>query len=384
MTEGDAETDHLREMINKIIVFWAPLNTPLCILILLQNSLVIMNYRKRLEKLASCCYCLIAAADIATAVGFLVLDISSIHFLKNANKEPTAFYYTEIFYSCVGGAGHTISRFGYVFLAVLQTISVLRIYQLRLLHFEIGSIKRRVSYFISLLLLAHLCDAVVLVYAEQSEFINQIYQYHTDILIAAEAPGSMSVLWVLCDAIVPRVHGNQTCDTIFDYGTMKEVKIYVELIYGAIILFLPPIIIMVASVIQVYTLRRLSNRNSGRGSLHMVTRHASFTIIFLGSLYLVCFMGKGMILLLIAIKADIVTSIIRYEVLGFLGFTLPLLNAVCYPAILTLRSEELREMYRCKLTAFSDWLNAKFSQVKQRFGYLEYDAIIDSYEYGDG
>ena len=306
----------------------APLNIPLCLSVLVQNSVIIISYYKDRAKIVPSLFMGIAAGDIVKAQGDLVLTVMSIlvHY-KLVN--PETLYKSLSYYMATALPGFNCSKLFNLVLTVILTVKIRNPFHI----INTSRLRKLVAILCLVIILLHISDTVVAsvklpAFNHETVWSNNTY---TDLITMFEIPAAPTA-----------------------YLTTGNYKVLIP--GGAVFLVAPPIIVLVCMIIQLKYVRQSLPEQGDSSKLPDTGRHVSITILMVSVLFFIC---HSVFLVMVLIWNVLKLWNIYYQTglpdkryigmgifVGLSEFSLPLVYAALYPVIIICRKQELREQYR--------------------------------------
>ena len=322
----------------------APVTLPLCILVLVQNIVIFVDYFKERSKFVSSMFMGIALADVLKAQGQLVLTVISL-LVFTGYVDIMVLYNSIFFYMLTALPGVNCSKLFNVVLSICLAINMADPFR----RLNTTRVRRIVICICSIIVLLHLLDTGIVIYVHLKIYTDKSeYQYTVIYLwtmIIFDPPGLIAILMLLCS--IKDGSGERVC--IKYVSTRSAILITYALVYYV----LPALMVLICMIIQIRYLRRSLQESE---TLPDTSRHVSITVFLVSTLFFVChtsvFIGSVVWMSLHtdfvpdrSVETDDHTLLMMGLGFGFAKFTLPLIYAVAYPIIIICRKPELKEKY---------------------------------------
>jgi hypothetical protein len=325
-----------------------PITIPLCIVVVLQNTVIFLNYYKERTKLVACLFMGIAIADILKAQGELVLSLTSILVYKGVVKK--AVLYKSLYYYMVTALpGVNWSKLCNLVMTIILTIKVVNPFN----RINTSLAKKVVVALGFAIVLLHVSDMIAAAVFLDSNIIpgrihSKAYRYLVEVF---GYPGLPCIVAILC---MPDHQGVSKCDfnSNIHFGNGYNVLLYS---YAAILFLCIPLTVFICMIIQIRYLRRSLQEHETSSQMSNTANHVTVTVLCISVLFFLCNAAYFLMIIIWFILHEVYdvddTShndrfYVRVGVfLGLTEFSLPLIYAVVYPIILISRKQELRQRY---------------------------------------
>ena len=315
----------------------SPVNIFLAILIIILNTIIIVEYFKDRAKLTSLLFMGIAISDILTAQGQLVVSVTSI-LVNNGLAEENVLYKSLYYYMSTALPGFSCSKYFNLVMSITLTVHIVDPF--RRLHTT--CLKRLSLAVMMTVTFLHISDTVATVITDSKYQFSVVEPlFYIRLLGSFQVPGLITSAIMYC--VGAKVETNVCLTHSQKYRTPKTLNLAAAayiIIYGAF-----PCVILVCMVVQVVYLRK-------RHALFSVEkRRASNTIMLNSVLFFVC---HATYMLIMAVWMTCVNRtnasnapslFVQGLVIGLAEFTLPLIYAAACPIILIRRKEEIRQKH---------------------------------------
>ena len=173
----------------------APVTVPLCVIVLVQNSVIFANYYKDRAKLVAGLFMGIAFADILKAQGELVLSVISILVYSGVIRDETVLYKSLFYYMVTGLVGINWSKLFNVVMTITLTYRVVDPFEA----INIASIRKVLAVLSSVIALLHISDTITMaLFIKYSSFLpwelNKAYLYMMTIFTLPGCPTSIAMI----------------------------------------------------------------------------------------------------------------------------------------------------------------------------------------------
>ena len=321
-------TDEETALIFKGALFeLAPLNIPLCLTVLVQNSVIFISYYMDKDQFVPSLFMGIALGDIVKAQGDLILTFISI-LAQSGLVEMTTLYKSLYYYMVTALPGFNCAKLSNVILTVTLTLKVRDPFHV----INTSRLRKIAASIFVMMSLLHIVDTVVMA----SLIVGQPLYKLSRVFRNLGFPGLITI-WCSTPLHQKRIVDMICCSLIFCYC------------------FVPPVLIMVCMILQIKYLRRSLSGNEGSSHMPNTSRHVSVTVFMVSVLFFVCQSALG----ILTIVWNILELYKKFDkrglqdkeyvdegiLIGFTEISLPLIYAVFYPIILICRKPDLREKY---------------------------------------
>ena len=336
---------NVSEHINNDLVFkglfyeLTPISIPLCILIIVQNTVIILYYYKDRAKLVEGLFMGIALADILNAQGQIVLSVISI-LVYTGVVDKSVIYKSLYYYMLTALPGVNLSKLLNLAMTITLTVKAVNPFG----RVNTSRVKKILATIAGVIVSLHICDTITgAVYLAADHVsphhLKDQYRYLMELFFT---PGVPSIAALSCihshSAMLRCEHSNHAFKKI-------------NCLYGLSALYYIsiPLTVLICMIIQVKYLRRSLQNTSPDTADHVVV-----TVQWIALLFFVCnaAFSLGIICWYIFHLAFGDGSNHRDQfyvdygvLLGITEFLLPLIYAVLYPIILICRKQELRLRY---------------------------------------
>ena len=279
-----------------------PFNLCLAVFILIQNSIIIMDYYKNRTRIIAVMFMCIAAADMVSAAGDIARATVGLRCLQD-NDLSISPRWVEVYLS-VGLCGYTCSVFYNTVLAITKTIHMVNpFYRINITAAKIALLAGTVWW-----VGVAVADNVVV-------YIAQRGRHHTHMCFK-------QWLYIEGDWYLGLAFLEYIFDFHFDHIVFYNAPGIAEVL-------LPCLIVLVCMVIQIiYIFKHLSHRSAS---------YVNVTVLMVSVLYFVCNAVYGIYVF--------ATDNMNNTAAILMQFTLPLLNAALFPLIVMARKPALRQRY---------------------------------------
>ena len=333
----------------------APVSIPLCVMVLVQNSVIFANYYKDRAKLVAGLFMGIAFADILKAQGELVLSVISILVYSGVIRDETVLYKSLFYYMVTGLVGINWSKLFNAVMTITLTYRVVDPFEA----INIAGIRKVLAVLSSVIALLHISDTITMaLFIKYSSFLpwelNKAYLYMMTIFTLPGCPTSIAMI------CYPYHSSASFCDV--RRGPYNAIVYFNDYVLGILAFYTVlyclciPLAVLVCMIIQIKHLRRSLRDHPDVPAVPNTSRHVSVTVFLVSSLFFFCN---------IAYFIGVVTYFLLHEIddyydqyhddqafinmgvfLGLMKFLLPLVYTVAYPIILICRKQELKERYQ--------------------------------------
>ena len=331
----------------------APVTIPLCLIVLVQNTVLFVDYYREKAKLVPSFFMGIALADILKAQGELVLALISV-FVYTGVCNVEVLYRSLLYYMVTALPGVNCSKVLNLTMTLTLTINVVNPFR------RIDAARvRKVMFLICLIVTClHFLDTIIFVIARWKVFMDDdVPPYMYDmafyyLMLVFQFPGSVTIAAILCSV-------NQSNQVHAECGyEVREISGLVSFL-AVVYLAVPPLIVLVCMAIQIKYLRQGLQDPEASQLLPNPARHVSITVLIVSLLFFVCNIAYLVVCVMMFSKFyvrfrkktlpdDDYVDLGVFQ--GVTEFILPLIYAAVYPVILVSRKPELRERYWRGLT----------------------------------
>jgi hypothetical protein len=253
----------------------APIQLPLSILVLIQNTVIFIDYYKDRAKFVSSLFMGIALADILKAQGELVLSITSL--LAYAGYfEVSVLYKTLFYYMMTALPGVNCSKLFNLVLAITLTFNIVNPFH----RINTDRLRKVVVFLLSMITLLHFSDALtaIIEVSVDKELADKGSSPYLILMLGFDIPGCVLLAGALC-------HRDHT-----GYSKCTEHRTQTFILGGLVVVsyfLLIPLTVFICMMIQVKYLKR-SLQNDSPPNQPNTARHVSVTVFLVSSLFLVC------------------------------------------------------------------------------------------------
>ena len=327
----------------------APVTIPLCLIVLVQNTLLFVDYFREKAKLVPCFFMGIALADILKAQGELVLALISV-FVYTGVCNVEVLYRSLLYYMVSALPGVNCSKVINLAMTLTLTINVVNPFR----RIDTARVKKVVSSICLIVTCLHFLDTIIFVIAHW-KFLKDInvlpYMYDMIfyfLMLGFQFPGVVTIMAIFCSC-------NRVDEVKCGYSPHQIIGLssFCAFLY----LVVPPLTVLACMVIQIKHLRGGIQDEEASPLLPNTVRHVSITVLIVSLLFFLCNIAyiANLVMTLSKVyyritKVDPPPADQDYVNLGILQgvteFILPLIYAAVYPVILVSRKPELRVRYR--------------------------------------
>ena len=320
----------------------APLTIPLSLIVLVQNTVVFINYYRDRSKLVAGLFMGIAVADLLKAQGELVLSVVGI-LVYSGVYEVTVLYKSLFYYMITALPGINWSKLFNLVMTITLTAKVVDPFRT----INISRIRKVVGIASVIIALLHMTDVLTInVIALKYDYASDDLRIYLHMMMGFAVPGFASALSLIC---MPDHSGATICD--LSHATTTQLLLYIT---GFLYCIGIPLTILICMIIQIKHLKNSLRESAAVSSLPNAARHVTITVLWVSVLFFICNAVFFFIVLVGGILHLLNGKTLHTDqmyvnmgmLLGFCEFTLPLIYAVVYPVILICRKQELRERYR--------------------------------------
>ena len=327
----------------------SPVTIPLCILIVVQNIVIIVDYYKDRATLVAGLFMGIAAADILRAQGELAVSLVSILVYTGLVKE-TVLFESLLYYMVTALPGVNWSKIFNLVMTITLTIKVVNPFH----SVNTSRVKKVLALCCSLILLLHISDMITTLVFFENHFplflTSKVFRYLVE---SFYFPGLPTLTAVLC---MPDHNGVSRCARNNEIALQSKYY-YLMIVYAIFYFIFIPLTVLICMIIQVKYLRRSvrHTETTTSNSMSDEMNHAIGTVLWVSLLFFICNAGYLLLLggWLIVIKMNHSDDAVQSDQfwlnlgigLGLAEFTLPLAYALIFPIILVGRKPELRDRY---------------------------------------
>ena len=321
----------------------APITLPLCIVVLVQNIVIFVDYFKERGKFVSSMFMGIALADVLKAQGQLVLTAISL-LVFTGYVDIMVLYNSLFFYMLTALPGVNCSKLFNMVVSICLAINMADPFR----RLNTTRVKRIVICICSIIVLLHILDTAIITYAHLKIYTDKSQYQYTRLylwtMVLFDPPGLISILMFLCSIVDGSGAGELVCKTHAD------LRIAILITYTLAYYVLPSVVVLICMIIQIRYLRRSLRESETQPG---TSRHVSITVFLVSTLFFVChtsvFIGSAVWMSLHtdfvpdrSVETDDHTLLMIGMGFGFANFTLPLIYAVAYPIIIICRKPEFK------------------------------------------
>jgi hypothetical protein len=353
MNESNIADKEDRLTIKGCVYELAPLAIPLCIVVTIQNIVILVNYYKERTKLVAGLFMGIAVADILKAHGELAVSVTGI--LAYTGRVQKIVLYKTFFYCMVTNIlGHSLSKLFNLVMTITLTSKVVNPFQ----RVNTSRVKKVLVIFTILILLLHVADMAISV--ALYEHVRKDKSYGPDyisygfrsIAEVMNFPGLITTITVFCYS----GYGGISCIVPMDPENGKFYRKFIYALFGycAFHFICIPLTVLICMIIQIIFLRRSLQARETTSLIPDTFNRVSVTVLMVSGLFFLC--NTGYFFLVVAyLVLSKYTDIKKghsdqwYEnvgiVYGIAELLLPLVFSFAYPIILISRKRDLRDRY---------------------------------------
>ena len=338
-------TEHDQFLIFKGAFLWlSPLTIPLCLVVMLQNVVIFINYYKDRAKLVAGLFMGIAVADMLKAQGELVLSVVSI-LVYSGTVEVTVLYSSLFYYMVTALPGINWSKVFNLAMSITLTARVVDPFR----SINVTRVKKVIAAVCAFIMFLHVSDFIVVYFVfDKSPYTNkrQLHRFYLYLMMGFSVPGSGIIVSLICK---PDKTGDSTCHATWQFAVFG----FMAFIYYVAI----PLTVLICMLIQIKYLRKsFKDPDTSSQAPNDTVRHITITVLWVSVLFFICNATYFFLMLTWGILNDVYHyDTVQHQnqvyvnlgiLVGFTEFTLSLIYAVVYPVILICRKEDLRRRYR--------------------------------------
>ena len=251
---------------------------PLSIIVIVQNSVIIMDYYKDRAKFVPSLFMGIALSDILKAQGQLVLAVMSI-LAYSKLVDIMILYKSLLYYMVTALPGINCSKLFNMVLTITLTFNIVDPFRV----INTARLKKVVLLLCLIITILHVSDSIIGIYALSNNILDHyvgttVFLY---LILGFDIPGIVAVAAILC---------HYDDDTGHSYCSEYRLR---PLIYAGTVSLLYfvalPLTVFICMMIQVKYLRRsLGDTAETAPTLPNTARHVSITVFLVSTLFFLC------------------------------------------------------------------------------------------------
>ena len=267
--------DELLFMFKGIFRDLAPIQIPLSIIVVIQNTVIFIDYYKDRAKFVSSLFMGIAFLDILKAQGQLILAVISL-LVYAGYFEPDVLYKALFYYMVTALPGINCSKLFNMILTFSLTFNIVNPFRV----IDTDRLRKVVRVFSLIITLLHFADAltgIIVLFVDKTQVYHKGVVY-LGLILAFEIPGFTLLAVAVCyrDA-----SGYSAC-------THKNLPSHIiATVLATLYFFVLPLTVLICMVIQVKYLKR-SLREEGIPHIPNTSRHVSITVFLVSTLFFFC------------------------------------------------------------------------------------------------